>query len=61
MLLCLEKLNNYKDLGNEVIIIIGDFTGMIGDPTGKSKTKKTTYKRAREENARTYQSKYLRY
>lgn len=42
----LRKIKQLQDLGNEVIIIIGDFTGMIGDPTGKSKNKKTTYKRA---------------
>lgn len=35
----LRKLRQFQDLGHKVILIIGDFTGMIGDPTGKSKTR----------------------
>mgnify|MGYP001010406150 FL=1 len=35
----LRKIKQLQDLGAEAIIIIGDFTGMIGDPTGKSKTR----------------------
>ena len=45
---------------NEVIIIIGDFTGMIGDPTGKSKTRKQLTKEQVEENARTYQKQIFK-
>ncbi len=36
----LRKIRQLQDLGHEAIIIIGDFTGMIGDPTGKSKTRR---------------------
>ena len=36
----LRKLKQLQDLGHEIIIIIGDFTGKIGDPTGKSKMSK---------------------
>ena len=37
----LRKLKQLQDLGHEIIIIIGDFTGKIGDPTGKSKMRKS--------------------
>src|SRR5574340_1392626 len=36
----LEKMRQFQDLGHEVILLIGDFTAMIGDPTGKSETRK---------------------
>jgi len=36
----LRKLKQFQDLGHEVYLIIGDFTGRIGDPTGKSETRK---------------------
>src|SRR5512138_10961 len=36
----LNKLRQFQDLGHRVIFLIGDFTGMIGDPTGKSATRK---------------------
>ena len=51
----LRKMKQLQDLGHEVIVIIGDFTGMIGDPTGKSKTRKQLTKEQVEENAKTYQ------
>ena len=39
----LEKMRQFQDLGHEVIFLIGDFTGMIGDPTGKSETRKVPH------------------
>ena len=36
----LNKMRQFQELGHEVIFLIGDFTGMIGDPTGKSETRK---------------------
>ena len=36
----LEKMRQFQELGHEVIFLIGDFTGMIGDPTGKTETRK---------------------
>jgi len=36
----LRKLRDFQDLGHQIIVIIGDFTGMIGDPTGRSETRK---------------------
>ena len=50
----LRKIKQLQDLGHEAIIIIGDFTGMIGDPTGKSKTRKQLTREQVEENAKTY-------
>ncbi|MCB0834606.1 MAG: tyrosine--tRNA ligase, partial [Bacteroidetes bacterium] len=35
----LRKLRQFQDLGHQAILVIGDFTGMIGDPTGKNKTR----------------------
>src|SRR5512137_2749941 len=35
----LRKLRQFQDLGHQAILIVGDFTGMIGDPSGKSKTR----------------------
>src|SRR5687768_18511666 len=36
----IQKMKQFQDLGHEVIFLIGDFTGMIGDPSGKSETRK---------------------
>ena len=50
----LRKLRMLQDLGHEIIFVIGDFTGMIGDPTGKSKTRvPLTFEQTRE-NAKSY-------
>ncbi len=50
----LRKLKQLQDLGHKVSIIIGDFTGMIGDPSGKSKTRNQLSKEQVRENAKTY-------
>lgn len=50
----LRKMKQLQDLGHHVIIIIGDFTGKIGDPTGKSKTRKPLTDEQVAENAKTY-------
>jgi tyrosyl-tRNA synthetase len=52
----LNKMRQFQELGHEVIFLIGDFTGMIGDPTGKSETRKHLTKEEVAENAKTYQS-----
>ena len=52
----LNKMRQFQELGHEVIFLIGDFTGMIGDPTGKSETRKHLTKEEVLENARTYQA-----
>src|SRR3989338_8048187 len=51
----LRKLREWQDLGHEVIFLIGDFTGRIGDPTGREKTRPLLSKKTVEENAKTYQ------
>jgi tyrosyl-tRNA synthetase len=50
----LRKIKQLQDLGHHAVIIIGDFTGKIGDPTGKSKTRKPLSDEQVKENARTY-------
>lgn len=51
----LRKLKQIQDLGHKVVIIIGDFTGKIGDPTGKSKARKPLTTEQVLENAKTYE------
>ena len=50
----INKMRQFQDLGHEVTFLIGDFTGMIGDPTGKSATRKPLTKDEVMENAETY-------
>src|SRR5918996_6606996 len=50
----LHKLRQFQELGHQVILVIGDFTGMIGDPTGKSETRKPLTRDDIAANAQTY-------
>ena len=50
----LNKMRQFQDLGHQVIFLIGDFTGMIGDPTGKNATRKPLTRADVEANAHTY-------
>jgi tyrosyl-tRNA synthetase len=50
----MRKMKHFQDLGHRVIFLIGDFTGMIGDPTGKSKTRPPLSREQIETNAETY-------
>lgn len=50
----LRKIRQLQDMGHVAVIIIGDYTGMIGDPTGKSKTRKQLSREDVEKNANTY-------
>ncbi|MGE5240389.1 MAG: tyrosine--tRNA ligase [Bacteroidota bacterium] len=52
----INKLRQFQDLGHEVLFLIGDFTGMIGDPTGKNATRPPLSRDEVIENARTYES-----
>jgi tyrosyl-tRNA synthetase len=52
----LSKLKNFQDLGHRVILIIGDFTTLIGDPTGKSKTRPSLNVEEIKKNAETYKT-----
>jgi tyrosyl-tRNA synthetase len=49
-----NKMRQFQDLGHQVIFLIGDFTGMIGDPTGKNVTRKPLSREDVEANAKTY-------
>lgn len=51
----LNKIKQFQALGHEVVLLIGDFTGLIGDPTGKSETRKVQTKKQVENNAKHYQ------
>jgi tyrosyl-tRNA synthetase len=50
----LNKLRQFQDLGHQVLFLIGDFTGMIGDPTGKSATRPPLTAEQVQENAKSY-------
>ena len=51
----INKMRQFQGLGHEILFLIGDFTGMIGDPTGKSATRKPLSREEVMDNARTYQ------
>jgi tyrosyl-tRNA synthetase len=50
----MRKMKHFQDAGHRVVFVIGDFTGMIGDPTGKSKTRPPLTREEIEANAETY-------
>jgi tyrosyl-tRNA synthetase len=56
----LNKLRQFQDLGHEALFLIGDFTGMIGDPTGKNATRKPLSRDEVIENARTYETQIFK-
>lgn len=56
----LNKLRQFQVLGHQVIFLIGDFTGMIGDPTGKNTTRPPLTREAVAENAQTYQEQVFK-
>ena len=56
----LRKLKQLQDLGHEIIIIIGDFTGKIGDPTGKSRMRKFLSDEEVHQNAKTYEEQVFK-
>ena len=56
----IQKLKHFQDLGHEVIFLIGDFTGMIGDPSGVSETRKALTKEQVLANAKTYEQQIFK-
>jgi tyrosyl-tRNA synthetase len=56
----LNKLKQFQDLGHKIVFIIGDFTAMIGDPSGKSETRKPLSKEEVAKNAETYQEQVFK-
>jgi len=56
----INKLRQFQDLGHEILFLIGDFTGMIGDPTGKSATRPPLTRESVIENAKSYQEQIFK-
>jgi len=56
----LRKLRQFQDLGHQVVLLIGDFTARVGDPSGRSVTRKVLSPREIEDNARTYRDQLSR-
>ncbi len=56
----LEKMRQFQDLGHEVVFLIGDFTGMIGDPTGRNEARKPLTKEDVDRNADTYRKQVFK-
>jgi len=56
----IRKMKHFQDLGHRVVFVIGDFTGMIGDPTGRSKTRPPLSRAEIERNAETYKQQVFR-
>jgi len=56
----INKLHQFQELGHEILFLIGDFTGMIGDPTGKSTTRPALTQTQVDKNARSYQEQIFK-
>ena len=56
----IRKMKHFQDLGHRVIFLIGDFTGLIGDPTGRSKTRPPLTQEQIQENAETYKTQVFK-
>ena len=56
----LQKLKHFQDLGHQIYFLIGDFTGMIGDPTGKSETRKALTRDDVQRNAESYKEQVFK-
>src|SRR3989442_14143499 len=56
----LRKMKHFQDLGHRVIFLVGDFTGMIGDPTGRSRTRPALTPKQIAANAETYKSQVFK-
>ncbi|MFA5517076.1 MAG: tyrosine--tRNA ligase [Desulfuromonadales bacterium] len=56
----IQKLKQFQDLGHQVCFLIGDFTGMIGDPTGKNETRKPLTRDQVRQNAETYKEQVFK-
>ena len=56
----LRKMRHFQDMGHRVVFLIGDFTGMIGDPTGKTETRKRLTREQVLENAETYKKQFFK-
>ncbi len=59
-LVLIRKIRHFQELGHTILFLIGDFTGMIGDPTGRSATRKRLTEKEVAENAKTYEKQIFR-
>jgi tyrosyl-tRNA synthetase len=57
---CLRKLRQFQEIGHQVVLIIGDYTGMVGDPSGRSETRPQLSYKEIKENAKTYQEQFFK-
>jgi tyrosyl-tRNA synthetase len=57
---CLRKLSQFQQLGHQVVLIIGDYTGMVGDPSGRSETRPRLTTEEIKRNAQTYQEQFFK-
>ena len=56
----IQKMKQFQELGHEVCFLIGDFSGMIGDPTGKNETRRPLTREQLLDNAKTYEKQIFR-
>jgi tyrosyl-tRNA synthetase len=56
----LRKLKQFQDLGHQIVLIVGDYTGMVGDPSGRSATRPQLTEEKVRENAETYQRQFFK-
>src|SRR5437016_4250240 len=56
----IRKLKHFQDLGHTVVFLIGDFTGLIGDPTGRNVTRKPLSREEIDQNAETYKAQVFK-
>ncbi len=56
----IRKLKHFQDMGHTVVFLIGDFTGLIGDPTGRSVTRKPLSREELDKNAATYKAQVFK-
>ena len=56
----LNKLRHFQQLGHQIVFLIGDFTGMIGDPSGKNKTRPALHQEEINENAKSYKKQVFK-
>ncbi len=56
----MRKMKHFQDLGHDVVFLIGDFTGLIGDPSGKSKTRPQLTREEIDKNAQTYKEQVFK-
>jgi len=57
---CLRKLRQFQEIGHQVVLIIGDYTGMVGDPSGRSETRPQLSLDQVRKNAQTYQKQFFK-